>query len=100
MVAKHRQPARGLISPRRGTCRGGEPLAEPQPGEATIAIIWPLYKQRLLDKGSSPSTLDGYKFAYQRLLEDVRNTPLRELAADPTSCCRAAPPEFELSLAP
>ena len=61
-----------------------ETLVQPRPGEATIATIWPLYKQRLVDRGVSPQTLDGYKFAYQRLSQDIRSTPLRELAADPT----------------
>jgi integrase len=49
----------------------------------TTAIAWPLYRARLIDECASPSTVSGYKFAYARLSEYIRNTPLRELAANP-----------------
>src|SRR6266852_5549693 len=60
-----------------------ESIKEPRHGEMTIALAWPLYRARLIDDGASPSTLDGYKFAYARLSEEIRNTPLRDLAANP-----------------
>jgi integrase len=62
-----------------------EPITQPRHGhgEMTIAIAWPLYRARLIDDGASPRTLEAYRFAYNRLSEDIRHTPLRELAANP-----------------
>jgi integrase len=60
-----------------------ESISEPRQGELTIALAWPLYRARLIDNSASQGTLDGYKFAYARLSDEVRHRPLRDLAADP-----------------
>lgn len=60
-----------------------EPISEPRHGDMTVANTWPLYRSRLIDDGASPKTLEGYKFAFARLSEDIRNVPFRELAANP-----------------
>ena len=60
-----------------------EPISEPRHGDITVANTWPLYRSRLIDNGASPKTLEGYKFAFARLSEDIRNVPFRELAANP-----------------
>jgi len=60
-----------------------EPISDPRHGDMTVANVWPLYRSRLIDNGASPKTLEGYKFAFARLSEDIRNVPFRELAANP-----------------
>ncbi len=60
-----------------------EPIHEVRPGDMTIANVWPLYRSRLIDDNASPKTLEGYKFAFTRLSEDIRHVPFRQLAANP-----------------
>jgi integrase len=59
-----------------------EPI-KPKPGEATISTILPLYIERLKDDDASPQTLKWYRESVARLSEEIRETPLRELAANP-----------------
>jgi integrase len=65
--------------------RRGEPLDDgPRKDEETIASMWPRFKVRLEDDGRSNRTIGGYGDVLKRLSDDVKNRPLRELAADPT----------------
>ncbi|MBX9841912.1 MAG: integrase arm-type DNA-binding domain-containing protein, partial [Xanthobacteraceae bacterium] len=63
----------------------GEPLDDgPRKGEETIASTWPLFKARLVDDGKSARTIESYEDLLNRISEDVKERPLRELGADPT----------------
>jgi len=63
----------------------GEPLDEgPEKGEENIASTWPLFKARLVDDGKSQRTIEGYQDLFNRLSDDVKGRPLRELGSDPT----------------
>jgi integrase len=63
----------------------GEPLADgPKKGGDTIASTWPRFRARLEDRGKSRRTIDAYGDIMNRLSDDVKNRPLRELGADPT----------------
>jgi integrase len=64
--------------------RRGESLYErsPRSGE-TIATTWPLFKARLVDDGRSHRTIEGYEHIFRRLSDDLKETPLAKLAADP-----------------
>lgn len=65
--------------------RRGEPLdGGPKRGEETITSTWPLLKQRLVDDCKSKRTVEGYEHILNRLSDDVKQRPLRLLAADPT----------------
>jgi site-specific recombinase XerD len=50
----------------------------------TLATVWPLYKQRMEERGRSMRTIEGYSYDLARLGEGVLNRPLRELGLDPT----------------
>jgi integrase len=63
----------------------GEPLDNgPRKGEETIASTWPLFKARLTDDAKSKRTIEGYEDLFNRLSDDIKQRPLRELGADPT----------------
>ena len=63
----------------------GEPLdGGPRKGEETVASTWPRFRSRLEDEGRSRRTIGGYGDIMRRLSDEVKNRPLRELAADPT----------------
>jgi integrase len=65
--------------------RRGEPLdGETRKGEETIGSTWPLFKARLADDGKSRRTIEGYEDLFNRLSDDVKQRPLRELGVDPT----------------
>jgi integrase len=65
--------------------RRGEPLDDgPRKGGDTIASTWPRFKARLEDRGKSRRTISAYADIMNRLSDDVKNRPLRELGADPT----------------
>ena len=64
--------------------KAGQPVDGPARGEDTIVTSWPLYRARLIDEGCSPKTLLAYGHAYDRLSDQVKNRPLRDLLADRT----------------
>jgi integrase len=65
--------------------RLGEPLeGGTKKGEETIASTWPLFKARLADDGKSKRTIEGYQDLFNRLSDEVKKRPLRELGVDPT----------------
>jgi integrase len=65
--------------------RRGEPLdGGPKREEETVATTWPRFKARLIDDGRSDRTIGGYGDVFNRLSDDIKNRPLRDLANDPT----------------
>jgi integrase len=64
--------------------RRGEPLdGGPKREEETVATTWPRFRARLVDDGRSDRTIGGYGDVLNRLSDDVKNRPLRDLANDP-----------------
>ena len=63
----------------------GDPLdGGAKKGEDSIASTWPRFKARLIDDQRSERTIGGYSDVFNRLSDEVKNRPLRELANDPT----------------
>ena len=59
--------------------KAGQPVDGPARHEVTLALAWPLFKQRLIDENRSPKTLAAYQHAFARLSADIKNRPLRDL---------------------
>ena len=65
--------------------RHGEPLdGGSKKGEDSISSTWPRFRARLLDDQRSERTIGGYSDVFNRLSDEVKSRPLRELANDPT----------------
>jgi integrase len=64
--------------------KAGQPVDGPTKDEMTMALAWPLFRQRLIDENRSPKTLAAYHHAFQRLSESLKNLPLRKLLDDRT----------------
>jgi integrase len=64
--------------------KAGQPVDGPARGEDSIATAWPLWRARLVDDNRSPKTLLAYGHGYDRLSDQVKNRPLRDLLADRT----------------
>jgi hypothetical protein len=76
--------ARTMAEARRAEYKAGLILGSPSKA-ATIDSTWESFKEapRRDGRPKRPKTIDGYEFAKARISEEIRRTPLRDLANDP-----------------
>jgi integrase len=76
--------ARDKAEARRADYKAGKIIGSPSRA-ATIDSIWPDFKEAPRRDGQPkrPKTIEGYEFAKARISDEVRATPLRDLANDP-----------------
>lgn len=68
--------------------RRGEPIDGPTRDAMSIDAAWPLYRERLEQRGRAPRTVEGYVYALARMSDSVRSQPIRDLGMDPAIMLR------------
>jgi integrase len=76
--------ARTAAEARRAEYKAGKIIGSPSRA-ATIDSVWEDFKEAPRRDGQvkRPKTIEGYEFAKARISEEIRATPLRDLANDP-----------------